>query len=211
MEGKASDARAEDVQVGKVRGGGLRVEGVWMSQKGIVGKEKVAAFQGFVAADKSRVEFKTLMLGCIVRFGDADELGVVVRVAKCPMNVGTDPKVRLVAVVTPVREAFLGLLPAISMPFLQSPTSWQVVPFSKVSLVACPSFRRRRSRSSRPGASANRHLGFPESNHSRGHWLHPVRERVATPGADPESGGGRVSQRHSSAKLHAATQVQEAP
>ena len=109
-----------------------------MSQKGIVGKEKVAAFQGFVAADKSRVEFKTLMLGCIVRFGDADELGVVVRVAKCPMNVGTDPKVRLVAVVTPVREAFLGLLPAISLPFLESPTSWQVVPFSKVSLVPAP-------------------------------------------------------------------------
>ena len=37
-------ARAEDVQLGNLRGGGKRVNGIWLSEKGVIGKEKLRGF-----------------------------------------------------------------------------------------------------------------------------------------------------------------------
>ena len=131
-------ARAEDVQLGNLRGGGKRVNGIWLSEKGVIGKDKLRGFQGFLAAEDCYPDFKTLLLGGIVRYGDDGELGILARVAKCPVAAAADAKVRLMAVITPVREAYLGLLPAISMAFQTSSTSWQLVPFTKVTHVPIP-------------------------------------------------------------------------
>ena len=95
VEGKPSMIAA-GVQVSKARGSNLKVEGVWLGLQGIVGKEGVDAYEGFVAANRSHAEYKTLLMGCIVRSGDQSNsmLGIVVRTAKCPMDASADPKQR---------------------------------------------------------------------------------------------------------------------
>ena len=134
VEGKEA-AAAADIQVAKLRGGNMKVEGVWLGERGIVGKEKQPAYESFVAADRSRVEFRTLIYGSIVRFGTNHELGVLVRASKCYVDTTADAKTRFIAVVTPLAEARAGLVPCITNKFMKSPTAWQVSPFSKTQCV----------------------------------------------------------------------------
>ena len=134
VEGKEA-AVAAGIQVANLRGAHKKVEGVWLGRLGTVGKEKLSGYESFVAADKSRAEFRTLMHGSIVTFGTNNELGVLVRVAKCPMDTTPDAKTRFFAVVTPLVEALAGLLPCITQKFQKSPTAWQVSPFTKTCCV----------------------------------------------------------------------------
>ena len=134
VEGKEAPVAA-DIQVANLRGANKKVEGVWLGRRGIVGKEKLSGYESFVAADRSRAEFRTLMYGSIVTFGAKEELGVLVRAAKCPMDTTAVAKTRFFVVVTPLAEALAGLLPAITRKFQLSPTAWQVSPFTKTHCV----------------------------------------------------------------------------
>ena len=138
VEGKES-SMVGDIQLGKRRGGSPLVEGVWLGQMGLIGKEKLTAYESFVASEKSRVEFKTLMKGQVVRYGaDKDSLGILCRLAKCAVDGTSDAKTRLVAIITPLAAALKGLLPSVTLEFLSSASTWQIAPVCKTFCVPNP-------------------------------------------------------------------------
>ena len=129
----AAAARVGDLQTSKVRGGGVRVDGVWIGQKEKLGKEQLQGYESFVGSDGSRAEFKTFVTGTIVVV--EDEVCVLLRVMKCPVEADPAGKARLVALVTPLGEAMAGVMPCITAAFTASKTALQFVPFAKVTPV----------------------------------------------------------------------------
>ena len=121
-------APAVELLLSKCRGRGIKVDGVWIGRDGYAGKEKLPCYQTFAASDNSRAEFKSFLHGGVVRYNE-DELGVILRILRCPMG-AEERGARLILIVTPVAEACAGVMPCITTEFLKSGTAWQVVPFN---------------------------------------------------------------------------------
>ena len=120
-------APAVELLLNKCRGGGIKVDGVWIGRDGYAGKEKLPCYQTFAASDNSRAEFKSFLHGGVVRYC-GDQLGVILRSLRCPLG-AEERGARLILIVTPVAEACAGVMPCITTEFLRSATAWQVRAF----------------------------------------------------------------------------------